>query len=127
MLRMLRKKDEFCEFSDDKTAAESDYDWERCNTAIEEATLNQHRGVEENSKMQDLANEQQCEKSIRGEQKHSYGRKGATDVTLEAEQARGEKEQSTVGNEDDMSGLKYPFFIPKMVESQPLTDTRWRK
>ena len=59
--------------------------------------------------------------------KHSYGGKGATDVTLEAEQARGEKEQSTVGNEDDMSGFKYRFFIPKMVGSQPMTDTRWRK
>ena len=76
MLRMLRKEDEFYEFSEDKTAVEGDNDWERCNTAIEEATLNQHCGVEENSKMQDLANEQQCEKSIRGEQKAQLWRKG---------------------------------------------------
>ena len=130
MLRMLRKGDEFYEFSDDKTAVEGDYDWERYDTAIEEDALNQNCLAEESSKMQDLADEQQwqeAEKSIRGEQKHSYGRKGAIDVTLEAKQARGEKEQSTVGNEDGMSGLKYRFFIPKMVGSQPMTDTRWRK
>ena len=80
--------------------------------------------------MQDLAKKQQRqdnEKSIKSKEKHSCGSKDTTDVALVGAQARGEKEQKNVGNEDVMSGLKYRFVIPKMVGSPPLIDTRWRK
>ena len=115
---------------DYETADEGDYDWERYNTEIDEAVLNQHCGIEENSNMQNLANEQQwqeTEKSIGGEQKYGVGCENSTDVTLESKQTRGEMEQTIVGNEDVMSGLKYRFVLPEKVESQPLTDARKRE
>ena len=115
---------------DYETADEGDHDWERYNTEIDEAVLNQHCGIEENSNMKHSTNEQQwqeTEKSIGGEQKYGVGCENSTDITLESKQIRGEMEQTIVGNEDVMSGLKYRFVLPEKVESQPLTDARKRE